>query len=114
MKYFKDSNNSIYAYAQDGSEDEFIKDALVAITESEAMEIVNPQPTNSQLLSKELSELSIVYKNDIYDLNASYLAAIVSEGPSEIAKQQIVREQINQRKSQYVSDIANAKEKYPV
>lgn len=114
MKYFKDINNQVYAYAEDGSEDEFIKDGLIEITEYEAMEIVNPQPTNSQLLAKELSELSIVYKNDIYELNTSYLAAIVSDGPSEVTKQQIVRDQINQRKAQYVSDIADAKEKYPV
>lgn len=112
MKYFKDDKNNVYAY-EDG-EEEFIKDGLTEITESEAMEIVNPQPTNSQLLSKELSELSIVYKNDIYELNASYLAAIVSDGPSEVTKQQIVRDQINQRKAQYISDIANAKDKYPV
>lgn len=114
MKYFKDSENKVYAYAEDGSEDEFINDGLTEITESEAMEIVNPQPTNSQLLTKELSELSAAYKNDIYELNTSYLAAIVSDGPSEVTKQQIVRDKINQRKDQYISDVANAKEKYQV
>jgi hypothetical protein len=114
MKYFKDIENKVYAYAQDGSEDEFIKDGLIEITEIETMDIINPQPTNTQLLAMELTELSITYKSDIYELNTSYLAAIVSDGSSEVTKQQIVRDQINQRKSQYVSDIADAKEKYQV
>lgn len=70
--------------------------------------------SNSILLSNTINELSKKYKSDIYDLNTAYLAAIVNDGPSEVTKQQIVREQITQRKAQYVADIAAAKEKYPV
>lgn len=73
-----------------------------------------PTPTNSELLSDALSDLSNEYKIDTNDLNVAYLAAIVSDGPSEITKQQIVREKITQRKTQYAEDIATAKEKYPV
>ncbi|MBJ9225134.1 hypothetical protein GHT39_05580 [Citrobacter braakii] len=54
------------------------------------------------------------YKQDIADLNTAYLAAIVNDGPAEVTKQQVVRDQITQRKAQYVADIAAAKEKYPV
>ena len=37
MKYYKDPNtNEIYAYEADGSQDEFIKPGLVAITDDEA------------------------------------------------------------------------------
>ena len=70
-------------------------------------------PSNEVLLSNELSKLGIDYKLDIYDLNASYLAAIVSDGPSEVTKKQIVRDQIAQRKAKYIADIASAREKYP-
>ena len=73
-----------------------------------------PPKTNEELLSAEITNLSILYKSDISDLNTSYLAAIVSDGPSEITKQQVVRDQITQRKAQYTADIAAAKEKYPV
>lgn len=73
-----------------------------------------PTPPNSELLSRELSKLGSEYKKDIYDLNTAYLAAIVSDGPSEVTKQQIVREQITQRKARHSADIASAKEKYPV
>ena len=73
-----------------------------------------PSPPNSDLLKAEIARLGDIYKSDVYDLNTAYLAAIVSDGPQEVTKQQIVREQINQRKAQYVADIAAAKEKYPV
>lgn len=74
---------------------------------------IPPEP-NSLLLSREISSLASIYKDDIYDLNTAYLAAIVNDGPSEVTKQQIVRDQITQRKAQYVADIAAAKEKYPI
>lgn len=73
-----------------------------------------PSPPNDVLLSLEISKLGVLYKQDIADLNTAYLAAIVSDGPSEVTKQQIVRDQITQRKAQYVADIAAAKEKYPI
>lgn len=50
MKYFKDSNNVIYAYDADGSQDEYIKDGLIRISEDEAISIVNPPPTKEDLI----------------------------------------------------------------
>ncbi|MGK0705110.1 tail assembly chaperone [Yokenella regensburgei] len=71
-------------------------------------------PSNDELLSLETSKIGAIYKKDIAELNTAYLAAIVSDGPSEVTKQQVVRDQITQRKAQYVADIAAAKEKYPI
>lgn len=73
-----------------------------------------PSPPNDVLLSLEISKLGVLYKQDIADLNTAYLAAIVNDGPAEVTKQQVVRDQITQRKAQYVADIAAAKEKYPI
>lgn len=50
MKYYKDENNMIYAYDTYGSQDSFIKEGLVLITRSEAMEILNPPPTHEELI----------------------------------------------------------------
>lgn len=44
MKYYKDINNQIYAYELDGSQDNYIKPDLVAITEEEADELRKPEP----------------------------------------------------------------------
>lgn len=51
MKYFKDEENNVYAYAADGSEDDFIKPGLIAISETEALAIVNPPPTHDELVT---------------------------------------------------------------
>lgn len=72
-----------------------------------------PGPTNAEKLSSALSTLSVDYKKDIAELNTAYLAAIVSDGPSEVTKQQIVRDQISDRKSKYAADVAAEKDKYP-
>ncbi|HAV9267375.1 TPA: hypothetical protein JLF77_004475, partial [Escherichia coli] len=76
--------------------------------------IDKPPVPNSVLLSDELARLASEYKNDRVQLNDAYVAAMVSDGPLEQTKQQAVRDQIVQRKSQYTADIAAAKLKYPI
>lgn len=56
MKYYKDENNVVYAYDAYGTQDAFIKEGLVPITRSEAMEIINPPPTHEQLIQTAENE----------------------------------------------------------
>lgn len=69
---------------------------------------------NDVILTRVMNDLGDEYKKDISDLNAAYLSAIVSDGPSEVSKQQLVRDRMNVRKEQYKNDIADAKSKYPI
>tara|TARA_B100001248_G_C27069844_1_gene313405 strand:+ start:234 stop:500 length:267 start_codon:yes stop_codon:yes gene_type:complete len=41
MKHYKDSNNKIFAYESDGSQDHIISKDLIPITEKEAKEIID-------------------------------------------------------------------------
>jgi hypothetical protein len=52
MKYYKDKNNQVYAFEDDGSQDAFIPDHLTPIAEAEAMAITNPPPTAEQIQAK--------------------------------------------------------------
>ncbi|HGA1724754.1 TPA: tail fiber assembly protein [Escherichia coli] len=45
-----------YAYDAYGTQDAFIKEGLVPITRSEAMEIINPPPTHEQLIQAAENE----------------------------------------------------------
>ncbi|EOG6953856.1 tail fiber assembly protein [Yersinia ruckeri] len=56
MKYFKDSENSIYAYELDGSQDEFIIDGLIPINEKEALALANTAPDYDSLVEEANSE----------------------------------------------------------
>jgi hypothetical protein len=56
MKYYKDSNNNVWAFESDGSQDNIIPSGLTHITNEEAMLIVdsqNPKPVEQTAPSKE-------------------------------------------------------------
>jgi hypothetical protein len=59
MKYYKDANNTVYAYEFDGSQDELIGDK-VAMTEDEVEAHINPSITPEQLTQQA--------KAAVYDL----------------------------------------------
>ncbi len=44
MKYFKNSNNKVFAYESDGSQDSIISPELIAITEAEMLTLTAPPP----------------------------------------------------------------------
>ena len=56
MKYYKDENNVVYAYDAYGTQDAFIKEGLTPITRSQAMAIVNPPPTQEELIQAAENE----------------------------------------------------------
>lgn len=49
MKYYKDENNQVYAFEADGSQDAYISEHLVRITEVEADELRKPVLTPEQV-----------------------------------------------------------------
>lgn len=49
MKYFVDDENIVYAYEEDGSQDEFIGDKT-PVTTDQVYELLNPPPTPEQLI----------------------------------------------------------------
>lgn len=51
-KFFKDDQNQLYAFAADGSEDAFIHESLIAITEAEADAIRFPPPSAEELAAQ--------------------------------------------------------------
>ena len=72
MKHYKDESNKIYAYESDGSQDAFIKEGLVPISDEDlaAMMAAMIAPTTEQLLSqltaaRKEQELQGVTINDI-------------------------------------------------
>jgi hypothetical protein len=96
MKYFKDpSTNQLYAYEADGSQDAFIPDSLVAITEEEAdvlrADPPPPLPTTIELLAE----------SDKYMSRASedLIVSLLEKGSIlKTDMQQIVWDRINYRR----------------
>jgi hypothetical protein len=71
-----------------------------------------PARPNHELLHEILGRISAAYQEDMSKLNQAYLAAIVSDGPSEETKQMAVRSAIEERKAAYVSEKNSAREMY--
>lgn len=56
MKYYKDSQNKVFAYDSEADRTKYGKPELVGITEAEAMALANPKPTPEQLASQIRAE----------------------------------------------------------
>lgn len=48
MKYFKDKDNNVFAFEEDGSQDEYIPSELVAIRNDEAGELIQKQQDENE------------------------------------------------------------------
>lgn len=57
MKYYKNSQNQIYAYDDDVGEDQ-IKEGLTKVTEAQAQKILNVEPPIEQLREAKTAELA--------------------------------------------------------
>lgn len=77
MKYYKDINNKVYAYEDDGSQDNLIGDK-VEMTEVEVNDHLNPPKTAEQIefehkaeIKKQLDELIVkTSKGNVFDGNS--------------------------------------------
>jgi hypothetical protein len=95
MKHYKDPNtNEIYIYEADGSQDEFIKEGLVAITDEEANTILAQRQTDL------FAALSYAEKRKAeYPPITDYLDGVVKGDQAQIDK--------------YIADCMAVKIKYP-
>lgn len=53
MKYFKDSAGDVWAFEDDGSQDELVTPQMVAMTEAEVEAHLNPPPSLQELAAFE-------------------------------------------------------------
>jgi hypothetical protein len=93
MKLFKDSNNTVFAYEEDGSQDDLIGNKT-PITETEAAELNKQQQDNS------FNSLSYSEKRALsYPAMTDYVDGIVKNDQAQIDK--------------YIADCLEVKAKYP-
>ena len=57
MKYYKNSENQVYAFESDGSQDAFIPSGLVPITEAEADALRYPEPSPEEQKQLRIEEI---------------------------------------------------------
>lgn len=95
MKHYKNPNtNEVYAYEADGSQDEFVKDGLVAITDAEA-DTIRAARTQATFNALPYAEKRAAEYPPITD----YLDGVVKGDQAQIDK--------------YIADCQAVKAKYP-
>ena len=57
MKYYKDNENNVFAFEEDGSQDAFIPSGLVPISEAEADALRFPEPTPEEQKQLRIDEI---------------------------------------------------------
>lgn len=68
MKYYKDADNNVYAYEDDGSQDEFIRPELIPISEDEAKKLANPGYSHEQLVAFDVAKKSEMFAQATYEI----------------------------------------------
>lgn len=79
MKYFKDTNGVVFAYAADGSDDAFIGSDLAPMSTEEVHRHLNPVPA----LLNESEQLQSLYRQKSNEINTACEAAITAGFTSE-------------------------------
>lgn len=80
MKHFKDpSNNEIYAFEEDGSQDAFIRKDLVMITDAEADAIRNPLESAEVIVDNALQEFRFFRISVLRNLDGLQISAVVTK-----------------------------------
>lgn len=87
MKYFKDGNNNVYAYAADGSQDEFIQPGLTPISEAEAKALTNPGYSLEQLIAFAVAKKSEMFAQATYEIAWRQDAVDTGKSTTEIESQ---------------------------
>lgn len=72
MKYYKDSQNHVYAFKADGSQDDYINPSLISISKTEADELSNPPPSLADLRVITLRTIATSCDAEINAVKAGY------------------------------------------
>ncbi len=86
MKYYKDSQNNVYAFTADGSQDDYINSSMLPITEQEADELSNPPPSASAAIAAKLVTINAASDAEIASVSAGYPSGEVLSWPKQEAE----------------------------
>lgn len=107
--YYKDTQNNLHFLEHDGFEHLLPYGAsLISDEEADELRILSMKST----LSNALSALASKYKADLQILQSGYVAALLSDGPTEESKKLDIAADAADRKAQYLLDVAACKASY--
>ena len=86
MKYFKDPNNKIYAFEEDGSQDHLIKADMTEITEAEVQSVIAESLSIKQLFENKQAEIVQKFKTAMSPITGIYTDEDIASFPTQEAE----------------------------
>lgn len=94
MKFYKDINNEVFAYEEDGSQDHLIGDKVL-MTSEEVEAHINPPKTEEQIMNNKILEAKAYLEATDFKMTVDYYATLSEVEQLELtAKRQEAREYI--------------------
>lgn len=101
MKTYKKLDGSLWAFEANGSQDHLITNEMILLSDQEIEQIKNRLPSKEQ----RITTLQDTYELDLEKLNRAWLSALISDGVGEIARQEIIKKQMEDIAEQLDIDI---------
>ena len=102
MPHYKDNNNNLH-FLDDPKFLYLLPEGAIEITEEEALQ--PPSMTKAQ----KILQYTLKYKSDISNLQLNYLSILCLDGSDEEVKRADARQEMLDRKTQYLQDIVAIK-----
>lgn len=83
MKHYKDNDNNVYAYEDDGSQDHLIGDKIL-MTAEEVEEHINPPKTEEQILKEQIQEVKLYLSSTDFKMTVDYYNILTDEEKVEL------------------------------
>lgn len=80
MKYYKDSQNRVYAFESDGSQDAFISPDLIKITEAQANALRAPALTIPSIITMRQARLALLHSGLLSQVDNAIAGMTGTEG----------------------------------
>ena len=94
MKFYKDINNEVFAYEEDGSQDHLIGDKVLMTSEEVELHI-NPPKTEEQIMNSKILEAKAYLEATDFKMTVDYYATLSEAEQLDLtAKRQEAREYI--------------------
>lgn len=83
MKFYKDINNEVFAYEEDGSQDYLIGDKVL-MTAEEVEAHINPPKTEAQLLAEKVAESKAYLASTDFKMTVDYYATLTEQEQADL------------------------------
>ncbi len=86
MKYFKDENNTVYGFEDDGSQDHLITSEMIQINEADIQSVIDSSLSTTELLNNKQTDIVQKFKAAMSPITGIYTDEDIASFPTQEAE----------------------------